>query len=94
MKDITEMTKFYKQLRAEGVCPNDTDSKGRTALHLAIKSGSLPFIKFLIDVEKFDLNAVDINGANAICTLIKGDRILRANDKTLNYLLDKGGDPN
>lgn len=50
MKDITELTKFYKQLLSEGVDPKERDNKGKTALHHAITSGNLHFIKFLVDV--------------------------------------------
>lgn len=81
-------------MKDEGVSPDDTDCKGRTALHLAIKSGNFHFIKYLVDVEKFDINAVDNSGVNAIGTLIKGDRILKASDKILQYLLERGGNPN
>ena len=51
MKDITELTKFYKQLIDEGVDRHEKDNKGRSALHHAIRSGNLHFIKFLVDVE-------------------------------------------
>lgn len=56
IKDISELTKFYKQLIEEGVDTKETDNKGRSALHHAIRSGNLHFIKFLVDVEKFDVN--------------------------------------
>lgn len=50
-------------------------------------------IKFLVDVEKFDVNQTDKNGSNAINTLLKGDRILKANPKILEYLLSVEGNP-
>jgi ankyrin repeat protein len=50
------MTKFYYQLVKEGVNAKEVDYKGRTALHLAIKSGNIHLIKFLVDVEGFDVN--------------------------------------
>ena len=56
-------------------------------MHLSVKSGNLHFIKFLIEVEKFDINALDYKGGNAITTLLKGDRILKANPKILEYLI-------
>ena len=46
--------------------PKEDDYKGRTALHFAIKSGNLHFIKFLIEVEHFDVNKTDYKGINAI----------------------------
>lgn len=56
IKDINEFTKFYHQIVAEGVYGQEVDGKGRTALHYAVKSGNLHFIKFLLEVEKFDVN--------------------------------------
>ena len=94
IKDITEITKFYKQLLEEGVIPKEVDKKGRTALHLAVRSGNIHLIKFLLDIEKFDPNQTDNKGANAINTLLKGDRILKANPKILEYLISVGGDTN
>jgi ankyrin repeat protein len=78
----------------EGVNPYESDARGRTALHLAIRSGNLHLIKFLIDVEHFDVNQTDKRGTNAITTLLKGDRILKANVKILEYLIKSGGNPN
>ena len=85
------MTKFYEQLVQEGVDPKGTDYKGRNALHLAVRSGNIHLIKFLVDVEHFDVNTTDKRGANAIITLLKGDRILKAKVNILKYLIQMGG---
>ena len=60
---------------------------------MAVRSGNLHLIKFLVDVEKFDVNKTDSRGANAIVTLLKGDRILKAKTQILVYLIMKGGNP-
>lgn len=51
--------KFYKQLAEEGVNPFESDKRGRTALHLGVKSGNIHYIKYLIHELNFDVNAVD-----------------------------------
>lgn len=94
IKDIGQLSKLYKQMVEEGVNPKEVDCKGRTALHLAVRSGNLHLIKFLIDVEGFAVNEQDKRGANAICTLLKGDRILKAAPNLLEVLIKAGGDPN
>lgn len=91
IKDIGQVTKFYEQLVQEGVEPKEVDYKGRNALHLAVRSGNIHLIKFLVDVEHFDVNSTDQRGANAIVTLLKGDRILKAKTNILEYLIKKGG---
>lgn len=73
----------------------DVDNRGRNALHFAVKGGNLQYLKFLIEVEKFDpKTAVDFRGVNPIAQLIKGDRILTADVKMLSYLIEKGADTN
>lgn len=63
-----ELIKFYKQLIEQGVPSTslDVDNRGRNALHFAVKGGNLAFIKFLIENEKFDVNAVDFRGVNPL----------------------------
>jgi ankyrin repeat protein len=56
IKDVNEITKFYVKLIDEGLSPNALDYKGRSALHLAIKSSNFLFVKFLVDVKMFDVN--------------------------------------
>jgi ankyrin repeat protein len=56
IKDIGDITKFYKTLIEEKIDPLSVDIKGRNALHFAVKSGNLHYVKFLVDVEKFDPN--------------------------------------
>lgn len=53
-------------MKDEGVNPHDLDSKRRSALHFAVKSGNIHLIKFLVDVENFDVNQIDMKGVNAI----------------------------
>ncbi len=78
MKDVNEIIKFYKQLQDRGLRADALDDKGRTALHHAIRSQNLALIKFLIEVEHFDVNQADLFGRNSINYLLKGDRILSA----------------
>ena len=78
-------------MQDEGVDPKAVDYKGRNALHLAVRSGNIHLIKFLVDVECFDVNETDKRGANSICTLLKGDRILTAKANVLEFLIEKGG---
>lgn len=89
VSSIADLTAFHTKL--SGLLSTDAkdslDSHGRTILHLAIKSGNLAFIKFLIEVQGGDVNLRDARGRNALCTLICGDRILSAQPKLLEYLL-------
>ncbi|CDW79015.1 nad(+) adp-ribosyltransferase-3 [Stylonychia lemnae] len=94
IKNISELTKFYQMLVKEGVDPKELDNKGRSALHLAVKSGNIHLIQFLVDVELFDVNQIDNQGTNSINQLLKGDRIVTANKSILIYLIKKGGDSN
>ena len=98
MKDnIGQLTKFYKELIGQGVPSGnqDVDNYGRNALHFAVKGGNLAFLKFLVEVEHFDVKAsVDFRGVSPLSQLTKGDRILTANPALLTYLLEKGSDPN
>jgi hypothetical protein len=59
-------------------------------LHLAVKSGNLAFVKYLIEVRKIDILTKDARGRDLIATLICGDRILSAQAKILDYLLERG----
>jgi ankyrin repeat protein len=70
------------------------DKQGRTVLHLAVKTGNLAFIKYLIEVRKLDLNQRDNKGRDAISTIICGDRILSAPVKILEYLIESGASTN
>lgn len=56
IKDFNMITQFFKRLKEEGVSKDEKDQKQRTALHYAVKSGNLNFIKFLVDVEGFEVN--------------------------------------
>lgn len=89
MKDVNEIIKFFKQLQDRGLRAEALDEKGRTALHHAIRSQNLAFIKFLIEVEHFDVNQTDLFGRNAINYFLKGDRILNAKPDILKYLISK-----
>ncbi len=94
MKDVNEIIKFYKQLQDRGLRADALDDKGRTALHHAIRSQNLALIKFLIEVEHFDVNQADLFGRNAINYLLKGDRILTAKPDILKYLISKKANVN
>jgi ankyrin repeat protein len=48
----------------------EKDNKGRSAMHHAIKSGNLHYIKFLVDIEKLDVNETNNKGANCINILL------------------------
>ena len=89
IKDVNEIIKFYKQLQERGLRGDALDDKGRTALPHAIRSQNLAFIKFLIEVEHFDVNQTDSFGRNSINYLLKGDRILTAKPDILKYLISK-----
>jgi len=91
---IGEVTKFYKQLLEEQVDPFEQDYKGRTTLILAAMSGNFAFIKYLCEVENVEVNITDKRGGNAVTALLKGDRILKANPKIIEYLIEKGVNPN
>lgn len=47
-----------------------------------------------MEVQGADVNIRDARGRNALCTLIFGDRILTAQPKLLEYLLQRGCSPN
>jgi len=68
----------------------DLDTQGRTVLHLAVKSGNLSYIKYLVEVKKLDVNQRDNKGRGAISTLICGDKILTGSAKILEYLIECG----
>jgi ankyrin repeat protein len=93
---IADLTAFYTKLSGllSADAKDSLDSHGRTVLHLAINSGNLAFIKFLVEVQGGDVNLRDARGRNALCTLICGDRILIAQPKVLEYLLQRGCSPN
>ena len=94
---IAQLTKFYKELIDQGVPSNaeDVDNRGRNALHFAVKGGNIAFLKYLVEVEHFDVKtSVDFRGVTPLSQLIKGDRILTGNIQILKYLLDRGADPN
>jgi hypothetical protein len=61
---------------------------------LAVKSGNLAFIKYLVEERGCDINQFDILGREAISTLLCGNRILKASAKILEYLLQRGASPN
>jgi hypothetical protein len=45
----------------------DVDNRGRNALHFAVKGGNMAFLKFLVEVEKFDVKAsVDFRGVSPL----------------------------
>ncbi len=94
IKDVNEIIKFYKQLQERGLRSDAFDDKGTTALHHAIRAQNLAFIKFLVEVEHFDVNQTDSQGRNAINYLLKGDRILVAKAEILKYLISKKVDLN
>jgi ankyrin repeat protein len=87
IQEFGQATKFMQHLVDNGVDPEAKDNKGRSVFHHAVKSGSLPFIKFLVEGKKHDINSTDAEGANALNILLKGDRLLTCNQKILEYLI-------
>ena len=93
-QDISELSKYYTRLVEHGVDSSHLDKNGRSALFMAVRSGNLAYIKFLVDEMEFDPTIKDILGATPVNHLLKGGRLLKASVMILKYLVSKSVDLN
>ena len=92
--DVNDIIKFYKQLEQRGLPARAKDDNGNTALHHALRAQNLSFIKFLVDVQNFNINETNLKGRNALAYLLCGDNILTAKPEIMKYLISKGANIN
>lgn len=69
----------------EEVRAEDEDTRGLGALHLAAGSGKLHMCRYLVEVLRVDVDAVDNEGRTPLVHAIYGERA-----NTSKYLLDQG----
>jgi len=74
-----------KILMAKGANPNHRDYKGRSLLHIAVYSGNLDLVKYLLEEQGLDINARDNTEQNGLhYAAFKGDLDM------VRYLVSKG----